>query len=406
MLPSYNTCLVIIVLMFLEVKMSLPFWNDPTDEEPYRPRRPSYICATRRVSRRRSGSYQHATGSIETGHEDDDVTNDDDVISVDCETTSVQRKNSYHEATDCDCEPETIMKVDACAADINQQTLEVYANHVGLYADDSTVDRKRAPTMAISVVSLNKDLRTVCCSSDQIFSRQSTLEISTSGTIPPIQNIRPNRPKWRCWKNLIVLSLSFVFVFTAFRAIQNLQSSLNTSGRLGSLAMCFLYGSAFASGIFAPIVVNMLTPKWTMTLGIFFYLFWIAANLCPHVYTLLPTSLAVGLGHSLAWSAQLAYVEKLVETSWCHTSGTGLSEQQELYRFKGIFLSSFQTSHIWGNLVSSLMLSFSGFDRKDKYGSRESPGDDLGFGLSGAYCGVYDTCKDATNLWNSSVPSE
>ena len=43
--------------------------------------------------------------------------------------------------------------------------------------------------------------------------------------------------RWRYRKNLIVLSVSFILIFTAFRSIQNLQSSLNTEGRLGVIAM-------------------------------------------------------------------------------------------------------------------------------------------------------------------------
>lgn len=41
------------------------------------------------------------------------------------------------------------------------------------------------------------------------------------------------------YKNLIVLSLSFLLMFTSFRSIQSLQSSLNSIGRFGNSLLTF-----------------------------------------------------------------------------------------------------------------------------------------------------------------------
>lgn len=206
------------------------------------------------------------------------------------------------------------------------------------------------------------------------------------------------RSRWRYRKNLIVLSLSFILVFTAFRSIQNLQSSLNTEGRLGVIAMGCVHGTMFLTCLFAPVLINKLTSKWTIVLGLLFYLFWIAANFYPHFYTLIPTSIGVGFGQSLAWGAQVTYIQKLA-TDYAHLSKE--LSYQELSKFNGIFLACFQTAHIWGNLVSSVMLQTLREDHEHQ------PTGNMDMGL---YCGVYDHCEDRTpvpiNIFNMSEEGE
>ena len=215
----------------------------------------------------------------------------------------------------------------------------------------------------------------------------------------------------RYTKNLIILSLSFVLVFTAFRSIQNLQSSLNANGRLGLVSLSCLHLTMFFTCLFAPLLIDKLSSKWTMVLGMMFYLFWIAANFCPHFYTLVPTSIGVGFGQSLAWSAQVAYMRGLAgdfesasagPMSVTPTSDSGL-ERSTLFRFNGVFLACFQTSHIWGNLVSSLMLagvhtsngkSTAGFPQEPESGSF-------------AYCGIYDSCEEGLPyVWDLPIGGE
>ena len=88
-------------------------------------------------------------------------------------------------------------------------------------------------------------------------------------------------------------------------------------------------------------------------------------------------------------------------------------EQQHsaVYRCNGVFLACFQTTHIWGNLVSSLLLSH-GFTRRhdgkagsllvgEQYDEIYTASDG-----TGAYCGTYDTCsspRPATSLTNFNI---
>ena len=152
---------------------------------------------------------------------------------------------------------------------------------------------------------------------------------------------------------MFVLCLSFVLIFTVFRSIQNLQSSMNKEYKLGIVAMCCVYTVMFLTCPLVPYFNNRLGSKWSIVIGMTFYHFWIAANFYPHFYTLIPTSVAVGLGQSMAWTGQVSYMSKLTAD---YSSSADEVSEYDIYRFNGIFLAFFQTTHIWGNLVSSLML--------------------------------------------------
>jgi len=86
------------------------------------------------------------------------------------------------------------------------------------------------------------------------------------------------------------------------------------------------------------------------------------------------------------------------------TSSIESSQQQQqhsaVYRCNGVFLACFQTTHIWGNLVSSLLL---GHDVISHHGAGKAGSQTLELEEyddvyraadgSGAYCGTYDMCS-------------
>ncbi|GFR98348.1 Unc-93-like protein A [Elysia marginata] len=158
-------------------------------------------------------------------------------------------------------------------------------------------------------------------------------------------------------KNLLVLCLGFIFVYSSFRAIQNLQSSVNGGQDLGVITMTIVHISMVFASLLAPIIINVFTAKWAMCGGIMCFLAWFGAHIHPTFWTLVPTSVMVGLGQAVIWNAESAYVLKLAFDSATAAGGVG-SLDQEMFRFHGIFLACFQSTHIWGNLISSLMLSW------------------------------------------------
>ena len=325
--------------------MSLSPWdlsgNISFDFSLYRPRRPSYVFATQ-VARRRNESYRHATKSDSSGTGEPGI--EEDFIEG---IVKKKRKDSYRQATEEDENNIEMGPIDAPDS-----------NHIGPIAEVPNEDACSTVSYHVPVqrqMPEKKKKKRVRDAGSP--TRQRHRHLSGDNEVFTDSHTRGvilKHSRWRYRKNLIVLSVSFILIFTAFRSIQNLQSSLNIEGRLGVIAMACVHGTMFLTCLFAPVLINKLTSKWTIVLGLLFYLFWIVANFYPHFYTLIPTSIGVGFGQSLAWGAQITYIQKLA-IDYAHLSRE--LTHQELSKFNGIFLACFQTTHIWGNVISSVMLS-------------------------------------------------
>jgi len=124
---------------------------------------------------------------------------------------------------------------------------------------------------------------------------------------------------WRRRKNFIALSIGFLLIYTAFRSIQALQSSINASGRLGVIAMTCVHGCmAAVCPLLAPTVAaGRPPPKWTVVLAAVLYVAWMTANLWPHPLTLLPTSLVAGVAQCIGWAAQIAFMRSFQHDEDC-----------------------------------------------------------------------------------------
>ena len=378
--------------------MSLSPWdlsgNISFDFSLYRPRRPSYVYATQ-ITRRRNESYRSATKSESTeetgfdfiedivkrrdggnqrrlirgvldGRSEGDLRSSQlyDSNHVVVNGSSGKRRKRHNstpiaiiEGSEDDCR--VTITITEPSLDLDYDDDDEYYDEED---DDHMMDANSMDTI---------DTKSMATSEGQVDRNSSIFKAPSQCTI------REGYTKWRYIKNLVVLSLSFILVFSAFRSIQNLQTSLNSTNSLGFITMGCVHGTMFLSCLFTPVLINKLTSKWTIVLGLLFYLFWIAANFYPHFYTLIPTSIGVGFGQSLAWGAQVTYLQKLA-IDYAHLSKE--LSQQELAKFNGIFLACFQTTHVWGNLVSSLMLTPSG--STDEFQMRPS-----------VYCGVYDECS-------------
>lgn len=96
-------------------------------------------------------------------------------------------------------------------------------------------------------------------------------------------------------KNIIIISCGFLFLFTAFQSLQNLQSSLNPDEGLGLASLCVIYASLIMSCIFVPpFMIGRLGCKWTLVLAMTGYVLYTLANYYANWYTLMPASIIIG----------------------------------------------------------------------------------------------------------------
>ncbi|XP_045447914.1 UNC93-like protein [Melitaea cinxia] len=166
----------------------------------------------------------------------------------------------------------------------------------------------------------------------------------------------PNE-KWRINRNIFVLGFAFMVHFTAFHGAANLQSSVNTDAAAGTFTLAAIYFSLILSNIFLPaLVIKWLGCKWTIAVSFMAYMPFIAAQFYPYLHTLVPAGMMVGFGGGPLWCAKCTYLSVVAEP---YAKLSGVQVEVLVVRFFGLFFMFYQMAQIWGNLVSSAILSSS-----------------------------------------------
>lgn len=161
--------------------------------------------------------------------------------------------------------------------------------------------------------------------------------------------------KWRILKNISVISIAFMVQFTAFQGTANLQSSINATDGLGTVSLSAIYAAIVVSCIFIPtFVIRRLTVKWTLCISMLCYAPYIGAQFYPKFYTLVPAGILLGLGAAPMWASKATY---LTQVGQVYAKITEQAIDAIIVRFFGFFFLAWQTAELWGNLISSLVLS-------------------------------------------------
>ncbi|XP_018010588.1 UNC93-like protein isoform X2 [Hyalella azteca] len=159
--------------------------------------------------------------------------------------------------------------------------------------------------------------------------------------------------KFGIMKNIIVISIAFTFLFTAYNAMANLQSSINEE--LGTTSLAVLYGALVLSCMFVPpLLISKLKVKLTIAVCMLGYSAYMVAQFYPEYYTMIPGAILLGLGAAPMWSAKCTY---LTEVGRIYAGITNQDTEVIVTRMFGIFFLFFQSSQVWGNLISSAVLS-------------------------------------------------
>uniref|UniRef100_A0A2K5CBS9 Protein unc-93 homolog A n=1 Tax=Aotus nancymaae TaxID=37293 RepID=A0A2K5CBS9_AOTNA len=157
----------------------------------------------------------------------------------------------------------------------------------------------------------------------------------------------------RSLRNVLVVSFGFLLLFTAYGGLQSLQSSLYSEEGLGVTALSTLYGGMLLSSIVPPpLLIQRLGCKGTILLSMCGYVAFSVGNFFASWYTLIPTSILLGLGAAPLWSAQCTYLTILGNT---HAEKAGKRGKDVVNQYFGTFFLIFQSSGVWGNLISSLV---------------------------------------------------
>ncbi|XP_019878966.1 UNC93-like protein isoform X2 [Aethina tumida] len=163
------------------------------------------------------------------------------------------------------------------------------------------------------------------------------------------------KEKWRILKNVSAVSCAFMIQFTAFQGTANLQSSINAKDGLGTVSLSAIYAALVVSCIFVPtFLIKRLTVKWTLCVSMLCYAPYIASQFYPKFYTLVPAGVLLGIGAAPMWASKATY---LTQVAGVYAKLTDQAVDGIIVRFFGFFFLAWQTAELWGNLISSLVLS-------------------------------------------------
>lgn len=148
------------------------------------------------------------------------------------------------------------------------------------------------------------------------------------------------REKRRIMKNILLISLAFLFNFTAFGGLSRLQSSLHRVDGMGVITSSVLYGALVLSCMFVPnLLIYAIGHRWTITVSFSGYILWMAANGYAVWGTMITASILVGLCAAPLWTAQCSYFTIIAGQ---YAKITGELQEAVVTRFFGIFFMFFQ----------------------------------------------------------------
>nr|XP_046270017.1 UNC93-like protein MFSD11 [Scatophagus argus] len=143
--------------------------------------------------------------------------------------------------------------------------------------------------------------------------------------------------------NVVILGLGFLFIFTAFTTCGNVEQTVvkslgnGTFSGSGYHSLGIIYGVFSFSNLLAPTAVAVIGPKFTMFLSGILYSGYIAVFILPSTWAFYLTSVLIGIGAAMLWTAQGHF---LVENS----------EASTINRNTGMFWALLQCSMLFGNL--------------------------------------------------------
>ncbi|XP_074703056.1 UNC93-like protein MFSD11 isoform X1 [Strix aluco] len=143
--------------------------------------------------------------------------------------------------------------------------------------------------------------------------------------------------------NIIILGISFMFIFTAFQTCGNIAqtviTNLNNTDFHGSgyTSMSIIYGVFSASNLVSPSVVAIVGPQLSMVVSGIFYSLYIAVFIQPATWAFYTASVFIGIAAAVLWTAQ----------GNCLTVN---SDENTIGRNSGVFWALLQSSLFFGNL--------------------------------------------------------
>lgn len=149
----------------------------------------------------------------------------------------------------------------------------------------------------------------------------------------------------RKFVNVILLGFGFMFVFTAFQTMGNIEKTILDSISHddssftgdGYTSLAIIYATLAICNWMAPSIIALTGPRGAMLIGALTYLFFIVTFLFPRTWLLYVASVLIGAGAAAIWTGQGNYL-------------TINSDADTISRNSGVFWAMLQCSMFFGNL--------------------------------------------------------
>ncbi|XP_041978015.1 UNC93-like protein MFSD11 isoform X1 [Aricia agestis] len=164
----------------------------------------------------------------------------------------------------------------------------------------------------------------------------------------------------RRFLNVILLGFGFMFVFTAFQTMGNIEKTILDSISQddatftgdGYTSLAIIYATLAICNWLAPSVITFTGPRGAMIIGACTYLFFIISFLFPRTWLLYAASVLIGAGAAAIWTGQGNYL-------------TVNSDADTISRNSGVFWAMLQCSLFFGNLF--VFIKFQGKTHIDEH---------------------------------------
>ena len=137
---------------------------------------------------------------------------------------------------------------------------------------------------------------------------------------------RPELSLWRCKGNLLALSISCILVYSAFKMLQNLFTTVYASGDVNDATgkpvflslspLAVMYSTMSLSCLCIPFFTLNFSAKLCFSFSIASAGLWCGAQFFPNVYLQNTFAVLQGFGQSVGWNAQLMYLSRIFHVSF------------------------------------------------------------------------------------------
>jgi len=154
----------------------------------------------------------------------------------------------------------------------------------------------------------------------------------------------------KVFRSLILLTFAWTQSFSAYYALEGLQSSVNPTTGLISLSL--IYGFYFLSSMLLPAYVSRkFKPYQILPCCQLLYALYTAANYYPTAWTLFPSAVIMGIAGGPFWATARVYVASLAKV---HATCSAEELPKVSARYFGIFYMM-QASQVIGNALMWLI---------------------------------------------------